>query len=144
MRLNKELVFAENGTTYYDIDAYERKYNIFNSLRDSEYNEGWRIPGKDVALGNITYIAPDSEMDSDQIIRDSQIRNRFAIENVRGFSDVKSPRSSRAFGNYLGGGNTIIVSSTYPSGAGINNTTQLLGTITDSDYKENLEFKRKN
>jgi hypothetical protein len=144
MRLNKELVFVENGTTYYDIDAYERKYNIFNSLRDSEYNEGWRIPGKDVALGNITYIAPDSEMDSDQIIRDSQIRNRFAIENVRGFSDVKSPRSSRAFGNYLGGGNTIIVSSTYPSGAGINNTTQLLGTITDSDYKENLEFKRKN
>ena len=144
LRLNNELVFEEDGTKYYDIDAYERKYNIFNSLRDSEFNEGWRIPGKDVALGNITYTAPDSEMDSDLIARDSQIRNRFAIEKVRGFSDVKSPRTSRAFGNYLGGGNTIIVRPTFPSGAGINNTTQLLGTITDSDYKENLEFKRKN
>lgn len=144
LRLNNELVFEENGTKYYDIDAYERKYNIFNSLRDSEFNEGWRIPGKDVALGNITYTAPDSEMDSDLIARDSQIRNRFAIDKVRGFSDVKSPRTSRAFGNYLGGGNTIIISPTFPSGAGINNTTQLLGTITDSDYKENLEFKRKN
>ena len=138
------MVFEENGTKYYDIDAYERKYNIFNSLRDSEFNEGWRIPGKDVALGNINYTAPDSEMDSDLIARDSQIRNRFAIDKVRGFSDIKSPRTSRAFGNYLGGGYTIIISPTFPSGAGINNTTQLLGTITDSDYKENLEFKRKN
>lgn len=144
LRLNNELVFEEGDTKYYDIDAYERKYNIFNSLRDSEFNEGWRIPGKDVALGNINFIAPDSEMDSDLIARDSQIRNRFAIEKVRGFSDVKSPRTARAFGDYLTGGSTIIVNATFPSGAGINNTTQQLGIISDSDYKENLEFKRKN
>ena len=62
----------------------------------------------------------------------------------RGYSDTKSPRTARAFGNYLGGENTIIVKPTYPAGAGINNTAQLLGTISDSDYKENLEFKRKN
>ena len=144
LKLNKELVFTDNGTTYYDLDAFEQKYNQFNNLRDSEYNEGWSIPGKYTALGNIRHQSPDSEYDSDMIVRDEQVRLRFGIEKQRGYSDTKSPRTARAFGNYLSGENTIIVRPTYPAGAGINNTAQLLGTITDSDYKENLEFKRKN
>ena len=144
LKLNKELVFIDNGTTFYDLDAFEQKYNQFNNLRDSEYNEGWSIPGKYTALGNIRNQSPDSEYDSDMIVRDEQVRLRFGIEKQRGYSDTKSPRTARAFGNYLSGENTIIVRPTYPAGAGINNTAQLLGTITDSDYKENLEFKRKN
>ena len=137
-------MFTANGTTYFDLEAFDQKYNQFNALRDSEYNEGWSIPGKYIALGNIRYLAPDSEYDSDRIVRDEQVRSKFGIEKQRGFSDNKSPRTSRAFGDYLGGENTIIVRPTYPVGAGINNTAQLLGTISDSDYKENLEFKRKN
>ena len=144
LKLNQELVFVDNGKTYYDLEAFEQKYNQFNNRRDSEYNEGWSIPGKFTALGNIRHTAPDSEYDSDLIVRDEQIRQRFGIEKQRGYSDTKSPRTARAFGNYLGGENTIIVKPTYPAGAGINNTAQLLGTISDSDYKENLEFKRKN
>lgn len=144
LRLNKDLNFTVNGTTYYDLEAFEQKYHNFNALRDSEYNEGWSIPGKFTALGNIRQTAPDSEYDSDMIVRDDQARKRFAIEKERGYSDTKSPRTARAFGNYLGGSNTIIVRPTYPAGAGINNTAQLLGTVSDSDYKENLEFKRKN
>ena len=144
LKLEKELVFTANGTTYFDLEAFDQKYNQFNALRDSEYNEGWSIPGKYIALGNIRYLAPDSEYDSDRIVRDEQVRSKFGIEKQRGFSDTKSPRTSRAFGDYLGGENTIIVRPTYPVGAGINNTAQLLGTISDSDYKENLEFKRKN
>ena len=137
-------MFVDNGKTYYDLEAFEQKYNQFNNRRDSEYNEGWSIPGKFTALGNIRHTAPDSEYDSDLIVRDEQIRQRFGIEKQRGYTDTKSPRTARAFGNYLGGENTIIVKPTYPAGAGINNTAQLLGTISDSDYKENLEFKRKN
>ena len=93
LKLNQELVFVDNGKTYYDLEAFEQKYNQFNNRRDSEYNEGWSIPGKFTALGNIRHTAPDSEYDSDLIVRDEQIRQRFGIEKQRGYSDTKSPRT---------------------------------------------------
>jgi len=82
MRLDGTLTWVEGMDTYYDFDAYERKWNQINTLRQD--SEGWRVTGLASAVQTHS---PDK--------RYFRMTNGEVEEDI--YSKVKTPLNETAF-----------------------------------------------
>ena len=143
--LEKRLSFIDGRETLYDLEAYEAKYNNFNSNRDSDISTGWQIVGDYASRMNISNDYSDSDYDSDKLAPESRIRNKYRLDEQRRvtkFVTRKAPHSKKAFGIYGDSENTTSMPVIQPYYlTGINTTVQILDS--DSVIRYPLDKKRK-
>lgn len=106
MRLERKLVFRDGNAIYYDFDAYERKWNMINTLRTINA-EGWEIPGKTSALANAE--GRDQLHPSDYRV-DTEVK---VIDETAMYATTKTPLTTEAFDWYNPRG-TVVWQDYYP------------------------------
>jgi len=143
--LDNRFSFVDGKTTLYNIEAYEAKYNQFNKNRDSDISTGWQIIGDYASRMNITHDYSDSEYDSDKLLPESRIRNKFKLDEQRRvsrYSTRKAPHSKRAYGIYGDSENITSMPVVQPFYlTGINTAVQVLDS--DAVVRYPLDKKRK-
>ena len=140
LRLNQDFVYKANNQTYYDLEAYEMKYNNFTSNRDSDITDGYVIPGKITNRLNVSQTIESNDSDSELNNGDTKYRltRKLDIENDRSYE--KTPRTSAAYGKYGDSDreSTIVVRQSFLRE--INNSVQYIDR--DSDFIDHLDRKR--
>ena len=140
LRLNKDFVYKANNQTYYDLEAYEMKYNNFTSNRDSDITDGYVIPGKITNRLNVSQTIESNDSDSELNNGDTKYRltRKLDIEHDRSYE--KTPRTSAAYGKFGDSDreSTIVVRQSFLRE--INNSVQYIDR--DSDFIDHLDRKR--
>ena len=142
LREDGTLEFKVGTVTYTNMDAYEQKYNTWNDLRDSDISIGWKAPGQYETLANIQRAPSDSDYnDSEMLIADTKIRNKYVIHKKDYFVKTKSPRTAVAYGTFKDSDRDFTL-SVFPFVDEINNTLQLVDRDSDA-WSNNYVLDRK-
>ena len=140
LRLNQDFVYKANNQTYYDLEAYEMKYNNFTSNRDSDITDGYVIPGKITDRLNVSATIESNDSDSELNNGDTKYRLARKLDIEKDRSYEKTPRTTAAYGKFGDSDreSTIVVRQSFLRE--INNSVQYIDR--DSDFIDHLDRKR--
>ena len=140
LRLNQDFVYKANNQTYYDLEAYEMKYNNFTSNRDSDITDGYVIPGKITDRLNVSATIESNDSDSELNNGDTKYRLTRKLDIEKDRSYEKTPRTTAAYGKFGDSDreSTIVVRQSFLRE--INNSVQYIDR--DSDFIDHLDRKR--